>query len=170
MKRMNLLIIGLITGTFLYAQQGLTVPQLTQDQKQEVLFQHVMAYATTGISFGKTQGVSPEEYGRFIGKSFTGAWDPSAGYQMFAGQLMYILAGMYPDNQMEILEQDDKMIRFRMKNVDIFFRNGPVFGVTFEELLQCSKGIISELGDYMGVEFSHKWVDNTWYEVTFKAR
>jgi len=154
----------------LLAQQALNVPQLTQEQKTEVLFQHVMAYATTGIAFAKSQNVRPGEYVRFIGHSFTPFWDPEGGYQMFAGQLMYILEGMYPDPQMEILEQNETMIRFRMKNVDLFFRNGPAFGVSLQEFLDCSEGIVSALADFMKVDFNYQWVDNTWYEITFKAR
>jgi hypothetical protein len=147
--------------------QDLVVPQLSQEQKEEVLFQHVMAYATTGIAFAKSKGVSPEDYGRFIGKSFSSFWDQNAGYKMFAGQLMYILSGLYPDNQMEILEQNDRMIRFRMKNVDLSFQNGPMFGVAYQEFLDCSFGIISELAAYMGVDFSHR-MEGEWYEVTFR--
>lgn len=170
MRRIIVFAVTLLAGSILVAQQQLTVPQPSQEEKIEVLYQHVIAYATTGIAFAKTQGVSAEEYGRFIGKSFIPFWNPEDGYHVFAEGLMFILAAMYFDNQMEILEQNDKMVRFRMKNVDLSFREGPMFGVTFEEFLECSKGVITELADHMNVDFSHKWVDNTWYEVTFKAR
>ena len=168
MKKWSLLALGLFVACSLLAQD-LVVPRLTQEQKEDVLYQHVMAYAITGISFAKSEGNTPEEYGRFIGKSFSSLWDPSAGYDMFAGQLMYILAGLHPDNQMEIVEQDGKMIRFRMKNVDLFFQNGPVFDVTYQEFLDCSYGIISELAGYMGVDFSHR-MEGEWYEVTFREK
>lgn len=165
MKKLSLIIAGLlVTGCIL--AQDLSVPLLTDNQKEEVLFQHVMAYATTGIAFAKSKGVTPEEYGIFIGKAFTGFWDPSAGFPIFAAQMMYILAGLYPENQMEIVEQDANMVQFRLKNVDLSFRAGPMFGISYQEFLDCSAGIISTLADHMGVNFSHK-MDGEWYEVTF---
>lgn len=168
MKKLSSLIVILSVSGCLLAQD-LIVPQLTQEQREDVLYQHVMAYAITGIAFAKSEGTTPEDYGRFIGKSFASFWDPSAGYQMFAEQLMYILAGLHPDNQMEIVEQDGQMVRFRLKNVDLFFQNGPVFDVTYQEFLDCSYGIIAALATYMGVEFSHR-MDGEWYEVTFKEK
>ncbi len=61
------------------------------------------------------------------------------------------------------------MVRFKMKNVDIMFKNRPVFGVTYKEFLECSEGIISTLADYMNVSFTHK-VTDVLYEVTFNAK
>lgn len=150
----------------LSAQDAFTVPQLTDAQKMEVLYQHVMSYATTGIAFAKTQGTSPREYGSFIGKQFTAFWDPDGGFPVLVNQMMYILAGLHPDNQMEIQEQNDHMIRFRLRNVDLMFREGPVFGVTFDELLETSYGIINEITQFMEADFKHEQADDGWYVVT----
>ena len=152
----------------LSAQDGFSVPELTDDQKMEVLYQHVMSYATTGLAFAKTKGTSPREYGSFMGKQFTAFWDPSGGFPVLVNQMMYILAGMHPDNQMEILEQNDQMIRFRLKNVDLMFRQGPIFGVTYEELLETSYGIINEISQFMGAGFRHEQTADGWYVVTME--
>ena len=153
---------------WLSAQDAFSVPQLNDDQKMEVLYQHVMSYATTGIAFAKTKGTSPRAYGSFIGKQFTAFWDPNGGFPVVVNRMMYILAGMHPDNQMEILEQNGHMIRFRLKNVDLMFREGPVFGVTYDELLETSYGIINEIAQFMGADFKHEQTDDGWYVVTMK--
>jgi hypothetical protein len=143
---------------------------VTPEQEKEILFNHVIAYCCTGISFAKSKGTSPKQYGEFIGNIFKPFWNPDDGFPAFANGLMFMLAGMYPDNDMQIIEQSDKMLCFKMKNVDIAFQQGPAFGVTYEELLDCSEGILSVLGKHMNTTFSHKITDNSWYEVTLQAQ
>lgn len=152
------------------AQDIISVPELNAQQKQEVLYSHVIAYAVSGISYAKTKESSPEEYGRYIGKMFIPFWDPAGGFPVFANRIMYILAGMHPDNEMKIEEQGANSIRFRMKNVDSSFQDGPMLGITYEEFLGFSLGIIDEIADFMHVDFSHKVVDKLWYEMTLVGR
>ncbi|NQU84798.1 MAG: hypothetical protein HQ541_03475 [Mariniphaga sp.] len=45
-----------------------------------------------------------------------------------------------------------------------------MLGITYEEYLECSFGIISTLAQHMNTSFSHKITDEIWYEVTFKAK
>lgn len=170
MKRTTGLFILIALVASVNTSGQLTVPELTIENEKEVLYNHVIAYATCGIEFAKTKGVSPLEYGQFIGEKFIPFWNPEDGFHAFAGQIMFILSGMHPDNQMQIEKQEKNMICFRMKNVDLMFRQGPAFGVTYPEFLACSEGIISTLADYMKVDFSHRVVEDTWYEVTLKAK
>lgn len=170
MKKITSIITILFLSYALFAQENFSVPQLTTDQEKEVLFNHVMAYSVTGISFARMQGVSAEEYGRFIGKKFAAFWNPDAGFTMLANQMMFILAGMYPDNQMEITEQSESSIAFQLKNVNLAFQNGPMFDVTFQDFLDCSFGIISELATFMDAGFSHKMTDDGWYVASFSKK
>ena len=147
-----------------------TVPKITPEQEKEILYNHVIAYSTTGISFAKTKGTSPIEFGEYVGSMFKAFWNPDDGFVAFANGLMFILAGMHPDNEMQIVEQDEKMIRFKLKNVDLAFKQGPAFGTSFEELLECSEGILSTLAEHMNVSFSHEVKDEIWYEVLLKTK
>ena len=150
--------------------QLFSVPEITPEQEKEVLYNHVIAYCTTGISFAQTKGTSPKEFGEYIGNKFKPFWNPDDGFVAFANGLMFILAGMHPDNGMQIVEQNDKMIRFKMKNVDLAFKQGPAFGTSYEELLECSEGILSTLAEHMNVSFSHEVKDEIWYEVILKQK
>ncbi|HKI89642.1 MAG TPA: hypothetical protein VKA38_11490 [Draconibacterium sp.] len=167
MKSLAFLFIAFMLSAYLTAQEKFTVPQLTPEQKTEVLYNHVIAYATTGISFAKSHGISPEEYGVFIGKKFSTYWNPDAGFPMLVNQMMFILAGMHPNNEMQIVKQDEKSITFKMKNVDLAFQNGPMFDVSYQDFLDCSFGIISVLARYMNSGFSHKMTEDGWYVATF---
>ena len=51
MKYLTLLTICLLIVNFLSAQQQFTVPEVTPEQKQEILYNHVVGYAITGIGF-----------------------------------------------------------------------------------------------------------------------
>ena len=171
MKKRIILTLTIVSFTgWLMAQGNFVVPEVTPEQKQEVLYNHVMAYALTGVSFAKEQGIKPYVYGEFIGKNFTSFWDPAGGLNAFGNGMIYILAAMHPDNELEIVKQSEKMVMFQLKNVDLPFSQGPVYGVTLEEYLDLSKGIIATLAKHMNVSFAHEMTSDGWYKVTLKSK
>lgn len=170
MKSFNLFIFCFFSITVLYAQQPITIPEVTPEQEKEILYNHVVAYFATGITFAKTQGVSAEEYGKYIGNQFKPFWSPDAGLEAFATQMMFILKGVNPYSEMKIVEQNDQMIRFGMSNLDMVFQNGPAYGITYKEFLTASEGVISTLAEYLKVSFEQKVTDDGWYEVTMKSK
>lgn len=169
MKSITIIVSFIFLINVLNAQQQFSVPKITTEQKQEILYNHVIAYAATGIGFAKTKGATPEEFGIYIGTQFKSFWNPDDDFPAFANGMMFILAGMHPNNELQIVEQSNKMIRFKLKNVDFLFQNGPVYGVTYDEFLACSKGIISTLAEHMNVGFAHK-MENGWYEVELEKK
>jgi len=166
MKSLTISVFLVFLFCTVYSQEKFTVPQLTNDQKTEVIYNHMIAYAVTGISFAKAQGISAKDYGKFIGNKFTAFWNPEDGFPMLVNQLMFILGGLHPDNQMQIVQQDDSGITFKLKNVDLAFQNGPMFDVTYQDFLDCSYGIISVIAKHMESTFSHKMTEDGWYMVT----
>uniref|UniRef100_UPI003217BAA9 hypothetical protein n=1 Tax=uncultured Draconibacterium sp. TaxID=1573823 RepID=UPI003217BAA9 len=170
MKKIAVVTLCVLLSGVLSAQQSFSVPELTPDQEKEVLYNHVVAYFAAGITFAKTQDVSVEEYGKYIGNQFKAFWDPEAGFVFFANQLMFIIQGVNPYSEMKILEQSDKMLRFQMSNLDVLFKQGPMYGITYKEFLACSEGVISTLADYMKVSFKQEVTDDGLYVVTLKAK
>ena len=170
MKFIATFFILLISTIFLNAQQPFSVPEVTPDQEKEILYNHVIAYCATGITFAKTKGVSPEEYGKYIGEQFKTFWNPEQGFPFFVNTIMFILKGMHPANEMQILEQNEKMVQFKMKNVDAMFQMGPPYGINYDEFLACSKGILETLADYMKSDFTQETDKNGWYVVTIKEK
>jgi hypothetical protein len=169
MKSLTLVALCLFTFGISFAQDKFSVPELTQDQVQEVLYAHVFSYAVSGISYAKSMGSTPKAYGNYVGKLFTPFWDPSAGLPGFANQMMFILAGIHPDNEMEIMAQDENSISFRLKNVDLSFKQGPMFGVSYDDFLEFSNELLVVIADFMSLDFNPSFVDG-WYEVSLKAR
>lgn len=169
MKSLSLFVTCLFLFNLSYAQDKLSVPELTEQQKQEVLYNHVISYAASGVSYAKSLGKSPEEYGRYVGSLFTPFWDPAAGLQGFAGQIMFIMAGIHPANEMNIVAQDEKSIKVRLKNVDMPFKQGPMLGVSYEEFLEFSNGLLIVLADFMKLDFSQRMVDG-WYEFSIVSK
>jgi hypothetical protein len=165
MKTFAVLITLLISVGMARSQEMVMVPELTPEQAGEVMYQHVIAYALTGVDFAKSQGVSPKAYGQYVGEQFKMFWNPDDDIWVFANRMMYILTGLHPANELELLEESPGMVRFRLKNVDLPFREGPAFGVTYKEYLDFSEGIIATLAGYLGLDFSHK-MNGEWYEVT----
>lgn len=170
MKSIALIFIGVFAVSFLHAQQPFSVPEVTNDQEKEILYNHMIAYCATGITFAKTKGVSPEEYGKYIAEQFKPFWNPDQGFPVFTNTIMFILKGMHPANEMQILDQNEKMVRFKMKNVDAMFQMGPAYGITYTEFLQCSKGVLETLAEYMNSEFSQETDKNGWYVATISKK
>lgn len=170
MKHLSLILLFCYGAISFLNAQPFSVPEITPVQKQEILYNHVIGYAVTGISFAKTKGTTPEEFGKFIGTQFKSYWNPDDGFPVFANGLIYILAGMHPDNEMQIVEQNESMVRFKLKNVDFMFRSGSAFGVSYAELMECSYGIISVLAEHMKTSFSHNMTDDGWYVATIKKK
>ena len=165
-----LFVAGLLCFSFLNAQEQFSVPQLTDEQKTEVLHSHVIAYAVAWISFAKEHGVEPEDYGKFIGNKFTAYWNPNDGFPMLVNRMMYILNGLHHANEMQIVSQNGNSITFKVKNVDLSFQNGPIFDVSYQDFLECSYGIISVVAKHMNSEFSHEMTNDGWYVVRMKKK
>jgi len=170
MKSITVILLLFFSATTLFAQQPFSVPEVTNDQEKEILYNHMIAYAATGITFAKTKGVSPEEYGKYIAEQFKPFWNPDQGFPMFANTIMFILKGMHPANEMQILEQNESMVRFKMKNVDAMFQMGPAYGITYKEFLECSKGILETLADYMNSGFMQEMSKDGWYVATINKK
>lgn len=170
MKKITVLALGVFLFGALYAQQSFTVPEVTADQEKEILYNHMVAYFATGITFAKTHDVSAKEYGEYIGEQFKVFWDPDAGFAFFANQIMFILKGVNPYAEMKIVEQNDKMIRFQMANLDVLFKQGPMYGISYQDFLDASEGVLAVLSDYMKVSYEQNVADDGLYVVTLRAK
>ena len=166
MKLLTFITVLILNSGLLFPQEKFNIPQVTTDQKIDILYDHVIAYAATGISFAKSKGTSPEDYGKFIGEKFSAFWNPEDGFEMLVNRLMFILAGMHPNNEMQIVNQDENSITFKLKNVDFAFKEGPIFNVFYQDFLDCSKGIISVLAQHMNATFEQNMTDDGWYFAT----
>ena len=169
MKSLSLVALCLFIFSFSSAQDKFAIPELTQDQKQEVLYMHVISYAASGISYAKEMGSTPEAYGKYVGNLFTPFWNPAEGLPGLANRIMYIFAGIHPANEMQIMDQDENSLRIRLKNVDQPFKQGPFLGVSYDEYLAFSGALLTVLADFMKVDLSQKMV-NEWYELSLKTR
>ena len=138
MKHLTLFVVCLSFLSFVNAQQ-FSVPEITPEQEREILYNNLIAYNALGVAFVKTKGTTPKEYGEYIGNQFKSFWNPDDGFPAFANGMMRILGGIHPNNEMQIVEQSEKMIRFKMKNVDLLFKYGTAFGITYEEFLEAVK-------------------------------
>ncbi len=170
MKKLAIFILCVSSFSFLSAQQTFSVPEVTAEQEREVLYNHVTAYFAAGITFAKTQDVSVEEYGKYIGEQFKAFWDPNAGFVFFANQIMFMLQGVNPYAEMKILEQSDKMICFQMTNLDLLFKQGPMYGINYKEFLSCSEALLKTVANHMKVSFEQKADKDGLYIVTLKAQ
>ncbi|WP_320110397.1 hypothetical protein [Draconibacterium orientale] len=169
MKILTIIFAALLSVSTVRAQETFTVPLLTPEQETEVLYNHVIAYFAAGLSMAKEKGVSPEAYGEYIGEQFKVFWEPEAGFLFFVNQIMFILQGVNPYSEMEIKEQNERMIRFTMSNMNKLFKQGPAYGISYNDFLVCSDGLLKTVANHMKTNFTYKDT-NGLYEVTLTAK
>ena len=80
-KKLIIAICIILFAGFVYGQEKFSVPEFTPEQKHNtILFQFWTMYSA-GINFAKSQGISPYEYGKYLGNLFTHYWHAEAGFE-----------------------------------------------------------------------------------------
>ena len=53
--------------------------------------------------------------------------------------------------------------------MDLSFKQGPMFGVSYDDFLEFSNELLVLIADFMSLDFNPGFVDG-WYEISLKAR
>lgn len=153
MKKLLTLISCLILSGVLIAQEKYPVPDINADQKhQRTLFQ-AWTFAAAGIEFAKSHGISPYEYGKYIGKLFAPSWGPGNDYDSFVKWSVFNFENFrhVSDAAMKVTENPDGSFSLVTdeKMWHQYFPDGQSL-VSFDEFLEFSKGINEPIADHMG--------------------
>lgn len=179
-KLMNYAAIAAITIAFLgastlYAQerpkeqaeQEFELPRLYMEQKWATAAGNLAAHMIAGIAFAKTKGVTPEEYGKFVGELHGQYWDAEEQNPVkFFTKGMYINMNSFEDFQMEILGMSDSSVKARMnRKWEDAFKGFDKYGTTTDEFHNCLDKLWIAIAKNLGLEYDQKF-EEEWIIVT----
>ncbi len=89
MKKYLTIIICLALACDLLAQEKYSVPVFTGDQKHEGMLRQFWYLAAAGCNFAKTHGVTPYEYGKYVGNLFAPTWGAANDFEGYVRGMIY---------------------------------------------------------------------------------
>lgn len=158
----------LITSTTI-AQENFKIPEITDAEKFANMAGQANALIVNSINYAKSLGKSVDDIANFSGEQFKTSWNKEMGFNGFVNGILYNSICFFPKAEISILEQSDKIVKYRIFFDPEFIKSFPMLNVTFEEYLSFQKGVVIKIGEYLGAEYSHELKDNVLY-VTIKKK
>ncbi len=172
---MNLVVWIFFSTFFVLAQEKkeqedrkVELPILYLEQKLGISIINLASYLTAGISYAKSFGQKPEDYGEFLGKIFSPNWQgiKGKGLPSFIEALSMNLQ-IYENFSMEILTESQTSIIVRInKYADNYIRQfASDTGVSADEYYQCKGKMWEIIAEYLGFRYEQKLEEN-WILIT----
>ncbi|MBC8403372.1 MAG: hypothetical protein H8E14_17945 [Candidatus Marinimicrobia bacterium] len=173
MKKSILIIIVLSFAVQLNGQELFTVPVKTLEQKHNRMLYMNWINIVPAIKFAKTQGVSPYEYGQFVG-SLYGRKRKDYSFKGYAQSFLRNWEYHRPDSEPAIVIEleSDSMLVFKVPSsilVKYGFDEDGLIGVSIDEMLDMMNGSHSQISKKMGcsskMELKDEWIIITISEI-----
>ena len=159
------------------------LPRLTLEDKWEVARGNLIYFVVSGITYAKSKDGSPEEFGTHAGNVAVPFWTTGVGglkmrtKEEVAEAHAYFVKGIsenyqqFKDFQMEILSQEARAVKVRMKNfgedviTDLFTESG----VTVDEYFRFFEKKWEAIANSLGLRYKQDTKgDWTYFTVTKK--
>jgi hypothetical protein len=140
-------------------QEKFSVPEIPVTAKhQQVVFQFYSIFGGS-VQFAKTQGVSPYEFGQYLGELFAPTWNEEAGFEGFVNGSIYIWESFntVEDGSVSVDESDDGsvVVKVPIQSRKRYLTGEPSF-MSFEDLHLCMQGLMEPIAEHLGVTFSQE--------------
>jgi len=132
----------------LFAQERFPVPELTYKQKHSRVLSESFGFVTTGINFAKSQGVSPYDYGIYVGTIYASYWNTEIGFEGFVNFVIPTWESLRTDQYDKIIvteKADNSVLMEFPKNAITKFLGGENPVATIEEVVDYFKGILKPI-------------------------
>lgn len=153
-KLLSLLFCIVLMGTVI-GQEKYTVPEISVETKLNRTYYQTWAMLAVGVDFAKSQGVTPYEYGKYIGKVFAPSWNKEAGFEGFVKGMIYNWESFKVDEDgpLVVKEKEDGsvLLILPIQAWKKYFPEGNPYA-TFEEVLTCMRAMVEEIADYLSSE------------------
>ncbi|HLN54727.1 MAG TPA: hypothetical protein VK207_01975 [Bacteroidales bacterium] len=161
MKKLLFSLISILFSAGMFAQDKYPVPVRTVEQKhQNLVFQLYIAGFGGGINFAKSHGATPYEYGTYLGKMFAPGWgEPGNFDRLVKGWLVNLEDSRVASDPPLVVKENQSgsvSITASEQMFHNFFPDGNEI-VSYTDFLDFLRGIMSEIGDYLGAKVS---IDN----------
>lgn len=141
--------------TTLSAQDSFRVRELPDSVKYLSMVFQANGLLLNTINYAKSLGKTVEEVATFTGDQFKTSWNTAAGFPGFVRTTLNICGYIYPEGDLKILEQSDKMVKFQLKSLyPDLVKAGQVFNVTYQEYLTFTRILFERIADSMESRFT----------------
>ena len=143
--------------------QKIELPKWYLEQKLDQTVINLTATMTAGIAFAKSLGKSPEDFGKFLGNSFSPGWEGMKGKGIAPlFKWMYINLQADKSFKLEIISETEKSVQARRTRFDeATLKEFSHLGVTVEEYDRFWGKLWEEIANYLGLEYTQK-VEGNW--------
>lgn len=159
MKRILGIVVFLVFSVCILGQEKYAVPEVPLEKKLEQTYFQYWAIFAGGIDFAEAQGISAYEYGKYVGKLFGPSWDKEIGFEGFVDGMIYVWECFKTDQDgpMVVREIDEGTVAVQFPTIawKKYFPEGNPYG-TFEEVMECLRGLLEGVVDYMDCKVKHE--------------
>jgi hypothetical protein len=172
MKKYLTFIFCLLLCGNLAAQEKYPIPVRTSDQKHGRALSQFYACMAAGINFAKSHGVTPYEYGKYLGNLFAPSWGAGNDFEGFVKGSIYNLESFrhISDAALVVKENEDGSVSVitNDKMWHRYFPEGKGYA-SYDEFKDCMKGMYEPLGNHMGATLTQETRD-TLLVYTFRKK
>jgi hypothetical protein len=138
-------------------QETFKVTDRTNEQKLLSEIYSQWDILSSAISITRTHGVSPYEYGKYTGDLFASSWNKENGFAYDCEKIIYHWENWRTNEDAAtfIINKKDESLTFKVSihGLKNYFGEKGNFGVSFDEMMQCIKGIEEQIAEYLGYTF-----------------
>jgi hypothetical protein len=168
---LGVFVIVCILSVPLVAQQAqIDIPQRTDQERWNRSATFMFLGNVMVIAFGKSQGMSIEAIGDWLGKQYAPGWSSNMTPRgLFLGFHRNIMAS--PTAIVEILAATENELTFRSHRdyLRLFGDRGISYGVTVQEYEQVGMMIDKAIAEHGGLQIEEK-IDGMWWVMTVRKK
>jgi len=158
MKKLFLLAIVLCTVCATYAQTEFSIPDLTLEEKFDATTALMYRNICIVIVDAKTRGMTPEEFGKKIGRHWVPAWGDNPTFEQFVN--FSIWNWSVQSEEVKILEQSADKVVLLVPSLSKELEEAPILeSFSIEDLVAYFDGMMSEVATQLGFSMKMTWGD-----------
>lgn len=149
MKRLICIALSVLFMGSLFAQEKFPVPDVTLEKKNSIILANMYGMITSGISFAKSQGVSPHDYGMYVGNIFVHSWNPDIGFDGFVKGVIRSWESFKTDQDgtIRITENPDHSVTMEFPKIAMTkYLGKDSHHATIDEAVECFTGMLKPFG------------------------
>ena len=155
--RLYLTAITLLSGALQVHAQQVSLPEYTMEQRWERLGFLMVGMQAAAIALGESNGMTPDEVGKFIGEFFSTSWLGGAEASQYLTGLYRNFMAM-PGATAEVVSATPTGVtaRFNRPGARKYGPGGRVMGVSGEQIEAMNVVIDEVIADWVGVSFEQR--------------
>ena len=158
MKKLFLLTIVLCTVCATHAQTEFSIPDLTIEEKFDAAKSMMYRNICSVIVEAKTGGMTPEEFGRNVGRHWFPVWDDNPTFEQFVGFSLW--SWTVQSEEVKILEQSADKVVLLVPSLSRELEEAPILeSFSIEDLVAYFDGMMSEIATHLGFSMKMTWGD-----------